>query len=284
MTVGQTALLQAPKLLDDARHRRAAPDRGSAAGARHRLRAHLALRALRPMSCARCGGFTTAAICMSACRASPRSTSPAARSSTAASSASRRDVLIPRPETEHVVEAALHLAPDAHRFWISAPAPAPSRSRCRSNSPTRHVAATDLSEAAVRVAAGNARSLGARVDFAVLRSGLRAVGRGRSIWWSPIRRTCPRARRRRSSARSASTSRSLRSIRRRRRAGNLSPPDPRSRAVAQARRLADYGNRLIGREPAVGAMLGAGWNVHGPGRDARGPGGDSARDRARRRA
>ena len=45
---------------------RAAPDRRGAARARHRMRPEPGSTRTRPMNCARSGGFTTAAICMSA--------------------------------------------------------------------------------------------------------------------------------------------------------------------------------------------------------------------------
>jgi release factor glutamine methyltransferase len=78
-----------------------------------------------------------------------------------------RDVLIPRPETEHVIEAALQLAPDAHRILDIGTGSGAIAVTLALELTDAHVAATDLSEAAVRVAAGNARRLRARVDFAV---------------------------------------------------------------------------------------------------------------------
>lgn len=76
------------------------------------------------------------------------------------------EVLIPRPETEHLVETALRLAPDARRILDVG---------CGSGAiavtlqlETRAlVFATDISEAAVRVAWSNASALGAKVAFAV---------------------------------------------------------------------------------------------------------------------
>lgn len=79
-----------------------------------------------------------------------------------------RDVLIPRPETEHLVEAALELlAPDARAgiadlgtgSGVIAVTLALERPACR-------ILATDLSAAALAVAAENARALGAaNVEF-----------------------------------------------------------------------------------------------------------------------
>jgi release factor glutamine methyltransferase len=76
------------------------------------------------------------------------------------------DVLIPRPETEHVVETALRVAPGARRVLDVG---------CGSGAIAvtlqleigAAVFATDISEAAVRVARSNAESLNAQVAFAV---------------------------------------------------------------------------------------------------------------------
>ncbi len=73
-----------------------------------------------------------------------------------------RDVLIPRPETEHLVEAALKQTPGSildigtGSGAIAVTLALETKAR---------VIATDISEAALRVAAQNAQSLGARVDF-----------------------------------------------------------------------------------------------------------------------
>lgn len=78
-----------------------------------------------------------------------------------------RRVLIPRPETEHLVEAALALplGPGARILDVG------TGSGCLAvtlalERPGARVFATDASPAALAVAAGNARRLGARVCFA----------------------------------------------------------------------------------------------------------------------
>ena len=73
------------------------------------------------------------------------------------------DVLIPRPETEHVVETALALAPRrAPHSWTSAAAPAPWPSRCNWRRAPRRGPRTSRPPA-LAVAADNARRLGAPV-------------------------------------------------------------------------------------------------------------------------
>lgn len=75
------------------------------------------------------------------------------------------DVLIPRPETEHVVETALRLAPHAGRILDVG-----SGSGCLAVTLRLEtgagVWASDISQAALRVAAGNAQRLRAPVSFA----------------------------------------------------------------------------------------------------------------------
>ena len=74
------------------------------------------------------------------------------------------DVLIPRPETEHVVETALKLAPRAKRIadvGTGSGALAVTLERETGAS----VIATDISIAAIRVATGNAERLDAAVSF-----------------------------------------------------------------------------------------------------------------------
>ena len=71
-------------------------------------------------------------------------------------------VLIPRPETELVVERALtHLDTDQllHGLRTSAPAAARSHLRWRSERPAAHVVATDASKEALEIATRNAARL-----------------------------------------------------------------------------------------------------------------------------
>src|SRR5437870_74530 len=75
-----------------------------------------------------------------------------------------RDVLIPRPETEHVVEAALELAGDARRI-LDVGAGSGALAVTLHLEMKAHVAATDISPAALRVAMENAVRLNAVVDF-----------------------------------------------------------------------------------------------------------------------
>jgi release factor glutamine methyltransferase len=76
------------------------------------------------------------------------------------------DVLIPRPETEHVIEAALPLViPGARVLDIGAGSGALAVTIALETGATTF--ATEISPAAVVVAACNAESLGARVSFAV---------------------------------------------------------------------------------------------------------------------
>src|SRR5579862_2932622 len=72
------------------------------------------------------------------------------------------DVLIPRPETEHVVEAALQLAPNATRILDIGTGSGAIAVTLALECPAARITATDISEAAIRVAAANARHLGAR--------------------------------------------------------------------------------------------------------------------------
>lgn len=73
-------------------------------------------------------------------------------------------VLIPRPETEHVVEQAIRLAPDSASILDIGTGSGALAVTLALEFKTRAVA-TDLSAAALRVARHNARTLDAQVDF-----------------------------------------------------------------------------------------------------------------------
>jgi release factor glutamine methyltransferase len=74
------------------------------------------------------------------------------------------DVLIPRPETEHVVETALELAPRPGRL-LDIGTGSGALAVTLQLETRADAAATDLSAAALGVASENARALDARVDF-----------------------------------------------------------------------------------------------------------------------
>jgi|HubBroStandDraft_4_1064222.scaffolds.fasta_scaffold68138_1 release factor glutamine methyltransferase len=74
------------------------------------------------------------------------------------------DVLIPRPETEHVVETALRIAPHAARILDVGCGSGCLAVTLRLETGAA-VWATDISPAAIRVAMGNAQRLGAPVSF-----------------------------------------------------------------------------------------------------------------------
>jgi release factor glutamine methyltransferase len=75
------------------------------------------------------------------------------------------DVLIPRPETEHLIEAALGLSRNAATILDVGTGSGAIAVTLASELPEARVVATDISEAALRVAASNAQSLGAQVVF-----------------------------------------------------------------------------------------------------------------------
>jgi release factor glutamine methyltransferase len=73
-------------------------------------------------------------------------------------------VFIPRPETEHIIETALRLAPDA-RSAVDVGCGSGALAATLSLELHRLVRATDLSPRALDMAAENARRLGASVEF-----------------------------------------------------------------------------------------------------------------------
>ncbi len=74
------------------------------------------------------------------------------------------DVLIPRPETEHVVETALEVARDAHRV-VDVGCGSGAIAVTLNLEMQAAVCATDVSLPALRVARRNAKKLGAQVHF-----------------------------------------------------------------------------------------------------------------------
>ena len=76
------------------------------------------------------------------------------------------DVLIPRPETEHLIETALQLAPRAKRVLDIGAGSGAIATTLRLELHTE-VWATDISAAAARVAAANAARHSARVNFVI---------------------------------------------------------------------------------------------------------------------
>ncbi len=75
------------------------------------------------------------------------------------------DVLIPRPETEHLVETALRLAPGAVCVLDVGTGSGCLAVTLKKEWPAAQVFASDVSAAALRVARENARRLGAEVAF-----------------------------------------------------------------------------------------------------------------------
>ena len=86
------------------------------------------------------------------------------------------DVLIPRPETEHVVEVALRTAPGAARVLDVGTGSGALAVTLQLETGAR-AWATDISPAAATVAAGNARRLGAPVNVAICDL-MEAIARG----------------------------------------------------------------------------------------------------------
>ena len=75
-------------------------------------------------------------------------------------------VLIPRPETEHLVEAALARLPPQGRLWDLGTGSGAVAVTVALERPDVHVRASDISADALAVAARNAASLGAKLEFA----------------------------------------------------------------------------------------------------------------------
>lgn len=75
------------------------------------------------------------------------------------------DVLIPRPETEHLVEAALEVARPGDRIVDVGTGSGCVAIALKSKRPKAYIGACDVSPAALRVAVRNAKRLGARVEF-----------------------------------------------------------------------------------------------------------------------
>lgn len=88
-------------------------------------------------------------------------------------------VLIPRPETEHVVETVLRLAPTARDIVDVGCGSGAIAATLALELPGARVRATDISFAALQVASENARNIGARVDL--LQCDLCAALRGGSM-------------------------------------------------------------------------------------------------------
>ena len=76
------------------------------------------------------------------------------------------DVLIPRPETEHLVEATLARLPPQGRLWDLGTGSGAVAVTVALERPDAHVRASDISADALAVAARNAASLGAKLEFA----------------------------------------------------------------------------------------------------------------------
>ena len=75
------------------------------------------------------------------------------------------DVLIPRPETEHLVEHALEVADQGNRIVDVGTGSGCIAIALKKNLPTAVVGACDISQTALRVAVRNAKRLGVNVNF-----------------------------------------------------------------------------------------------------------------------
>ena len=77
------------------------------------------------------------------------------------------DVLIPRPETEHLVEAVLNRLPPQGRVWDLGTGSGAVAVSIALERPDARVRASDISAAALHTAAQNAAALGADIEFAL---------------------------------------------------------------------------------------------------------------------
>ena len=181
------------------------------------------------------------------------------------------DVLIPRPETEHSIETALAIK--ATRI-LDIGTGSGAIGVTLSLETSAQVVCTDISEAAVRVAAENARRLGSSAQFLVCDLGSALAGASFDLVISnpPYVPTAGLE----TVQREVRDHEPHRNFRRIQRPGRPSPPGSRCRAPAETRRLSGDGNRLVG-EPSRRRYSGRVGGNMDDSRDQAGPGGDSPR-------
>ena len=161
----KTALLQGTRLLEDGGVIAPRLTAEVLLGARARPPARIPVRLSRTRTQLKWSGCTTAATCTSACRANRRSTSPKRQEFWGREFRVTPDVLIPRPETEHVVEAALRAARGARRV-LDVGTGSGALAVTLALEMGAESLGTDISTAALEVAADNARRLEAPTRFA----------------------------------------------------------------------------------------------------------------------